>query len=220
MIMKYRSVLFDLDGTLLDTLKDIADSVNKALSSLGFPEHEVDAYKYFVGDGEDVLVLRALPEDHRDSMTSNNVLSLFHKLYGVHWGDNTRPFQGIPDLLDALTKVGIRMAVLSNKGQKSVDQTISAFLANWRFDVVLGALPSMPTKPDPTGALRIVTQMGLKTSDFLYLGDSGVDMKTAVAAAMYPVGALWGYRKADELLASGAKALAHKPEEILPLLNG
>jgi phosphoglycolate phosphatase len=217
--MKYRAVLFDLDGTLLDTLRDIADSVNKALSSLGFPEHEVDAYKYFVGDGEDVLALRALPEDYRDCNTVNKVLLLFHESYAIHWGDYTHPFPGIAAMLDTITNAGIRMAVCSNKGQEFVEATVSSLLSNWHFDVVLGAQPSIPTKPDPKGVLQIATQMDLKPADFLYLGDSGVDMKTAVAAGMYPVGVLWGYRKADELLTSGAKALVEKPADVLPLLN-
>lgn len=113
----------------------------------------------------------------------------------------------------------MRLAIFSNKGQGFVEVTVSTLLADCHFDVVLGAQPSIPTKPDPTGALIIAEQMGLKPTDFMYLGDSGVDMKTAVAASMYPIGALWGYRKADELLDAGAKALVDKPENILPLLN-
>jgi phosphoglycolate phosphatase len=217
---QYHAVLFDLDGTLLDTLRDIGDSVNGALSSLGFPEHKIDAYKYFVGDGEDVLVYRALPEDRRDRKTVDRVLALFHNLYAVHWGDNTHPFPGIPDMLRTLTGVGVRTAILSNKGQGFVEATVNAFLPEWHFDVVLGAQPSIPTKPDPKGAFQVSTQMGLAPSEFLYLGDSGVDMKTAVAAGMYPVGAIWGYRKVAELLDAGAKALVKKPEDVPPLLIG
>jgi len=215
--MKYKAALFDLDGTLLDTLRDIADCVNKAVSSLGFPEHEIEAYKYFVGDGEDVLVSRALPEDHRDRNTVDYVLAFFHDLYDTHWGDYTHPFPGIPEMLDAITKARIRMAICSNKGQKFVEATVTTLLANWHFDVVLGAQPDIPTKPDPQGVLQIVSQMNMKSADFLYLGDSGVDMKTATAAGMHPVGVLWGYRKAEELLAAGAKALVKKPADVLPL---
>jgi len=216
--MKYKATLFDLDGTLLDTLRDIAGSVNRALSSLGFPEHKVDAYKYFVGDGEDVLAFRALPEDYRDPATVNTVLKLFHEFYAIHWGDYTRPYPGIPEMLNAITDIGIRIAVCSNKGQRFVEATVSALLPKWHFDVVLGAQPSIPTKPNPKGVLQIAAQMNLKPTDFLYLGDSGVDMKTAVAAGMYPVGVLWGYRKAEELLASGAKVLVEKPSDVLPLI--
>ena len=219
MPMAYRALVFDLDGTLLNTLQDIADSVNSTLSSLGFPVHEVDAFKYFVGDGEDKLAFRSLPEDRRDAMTVKKVLVGFQEQYAVRWANNTRPYQGIPELLNALKEVGIRMAILSNKGQKFAEATVSRLLADWRFDVVLGAQPSLPAKPDPTGALRIAGQMGVVAAEFLYLGDSGVDMKTAVAAGMYPVGALWGYRKADELLAAGARTFAEKPMDVVPLLN-
>src|SRR5512139_3314449 len=153
--MKYKAALFDLDGTLLDTLRDIADSVNKALSSLGFPQHEVDAYKYFVGDGEDILAFRALPEDRRDPSTVNKVLKLFQESYAIHWGDYTSPFPGIPEMLDSMTDTGVRIAICSNKGQKFVETTVSALLPKWHFDVVLGAQPSVPTKPNPKGVLQI-----------------------------------------------------------------
>ena len=215
--MKYKAALFDLDGTLLDTLRDIADSVNKALSSLGFPEHDIDAYKYFVGDGEDILAFRALPEDRRDTSMVNKVLKLFQESYSIHWGDYTHPFPGIPEMLDSMTDAGVRMAICSNKGQRFVEATVSALLPKWHFDVVLGAQPSVPTKPNPKGVLHIAAQMKLKPIDFLYLGDSGVDMKTAVAAGMYPVGVLWGYRKAEELLPAGAIALVKKPADVLLL---
>jgi len=213
--MAVRALIFDLDGTLLDTIRDIADAVNKALSSLGFPEHEFDAYKYFVGDGEDKLAFRALPEGHRDPPTVNAVLAGFRETYSKHWGDNTRPFPGIPELLDSFTHKALRMAILSNKGQQFAEATVSALLGRWHFKVVLGAQPSIPAKPDPAGALKIAKETGIAPADFIYLGDSGVDMKTAVAAGMYPIGALWGYRKGDELLAAGAKALIKKPTELL-----
>ena len=208
-----------MDGTLLDTLRDIAETVNSGLGQLGFPKHEIDAYRYFVGDGENMLAFRALPESHREPATVSKLLSLFHRNYAVRWADNTRPFPGIPELLDFLVEKRIRTAILSNKRQGFVEDMATRLLARWSFEVALGADPSIPTKPDPAGALKIVKQMGLKTSDFLYLGDSGVDMKTAVAAGMYPVGALWGYRDEDELLASGAKALVKEPLFLLPLLE-
>jgi len=218
--MTIRAVIFDLDGTLLDTIQDIADAVNKTLASLGFPEHEVKAYKYFVGDGEDKLAFRALPEGRRDQATVSAVLAGFRKICARHWGDKTSRFPGIPELLDSVTRMGLKMAVLSNKSQPFTKDTVTAFLAAWRFEVVLGAQPSVPAKPDPAGALNIASLIGLAPTDFLYLGDSGVDMKTAVAAGMYPVGALWGYRTADELLTAGAKALIEAPAGLLGLLHG
>jgi phosphoglycolate phosphatase len=217
--MAYSALLFDLDGTLLDTLQDIADSVNSVLTYFGFPQHELDAYKYFVGDGVEMLAIRALPEDHRDQMTVDKVVARIDDVYSLRWANNTHPFQGIPELLDALTNIGIRMAILSNKGQSFAELTVSTFLPEWHFDLVIGAQPSIPRKPDPTAALQITRQMRLIPTEFLYIGDSAVDMKTAVAANMYPIGALWGYRTADELLAGGAKALVEKPTQVLSLLN-
>ncbi len=217
--MAYRALLFDLDGTLLDTLQDIADSVNSALAYFGFPQHELDAYRYFVGDGVEMLAIRALPEDRRDQMTVGKVVARIDEAYSLRWANNTRPFQGIPELLDALTNIGIRMAILSNKGQSFAELTVSTLLPDWHFDLVVGAQPSIPRKPDPTAALQIARQMSLIPTEFLYLGDSAVDMKTAVAANMYPIGALWGYRTANELLTGGARALVEKPTHVLSLLN-
>ena len=216
--MTYRAVLFDLDGTLLDTLQDIADSVNKALSHLGFPQHELEAYKYFVGEGREVLAIRALPEHHRDASTVGKLAACMDEEYSKHWADNTYPYQGIPDLLDALTISDIKMAILSNKPHNFTEMMVSKLLWRWHFEIVVGALPSVPKKPDPTAALQIARRLGIQPSEFLYLGDSGIDMKTATGADMYPVGALWGFRSADELLASGAKTLVEHPSDLLHLL--
>lgn len=216
--MKYRAVLFDMDGTLLDTLRDIGETVNSGLSQFGFLKHEIDEYRYFVGDGESMLASRALPPSHRDPETVSKLLSFFHENYALRWADNTGPFPGITELLDFLVEKGIRMAILSNKRQKFVEDMASRLLSRWSFEVALGADPSIPTKPDPAGALRIAERMTLKAADFLYLGDSGVDMKTAAAAGMYPVGALWGYRDKDELVSSGAEALIEEPSMLRALL--
>ncbi len=217
--MALHAVLFDLDGTLLDTLRDIADSANSALAHFGFPEHEISAYRYFVGDGVDMLAARALPKESRDQTTVAKVVARIDQEYGTRWANNTHPFEGIPELLNALMKSGTRLAILSNKGQDFAELTVSKFLSGRQFDVILGAQPAIPKKPDPTGALQIATRMSLSPSVFLYLGDSGVDMKTAAAAGMFPVGALWGFRTADELLAGGARALARKPADVVDLLS-
>jgi len=216
--MSHAAVLFDLDGTLLDTLEDIADSTNQVLASFGFPTHPTASYKLFVGDGEDMLATRALPEGHRDAATVSRTVVLFHEVYSKRWANRTRPFPGIPLLLDSLVQDGIRLAILSNKAQRFAEAAVSRLLGRWSFEVVLGAQPSLPVKPSPEGALRIARQMGFPAERFLYLGDSGVDMKTAVSAGMYPVGALWGYRSRDELKAAGALALVAAPEEALTLV--
>ncbi len=216
--MKYQAVIFDLDGTLLDTLQDIADSVNVALSHFGFPVHEVEAYKNFVGEGRDVLAFRALPDNHRNATAVTQLVEGINEEYSKRWANNTVPYQGIPDLLDELTIRNIKMAVLSNKAHDSTEMMVSEMLSQWHFEAVVGASPLVPNKPDPTTALQIVKQLRIHPAEFLYLGDSDIDMKTAVGAGIYPVGALWGFRSGEELLASGAKALIEHPGDLLPLL--
>jgi phosphoglycolate phosphatase len=217
--MTYGAVLFDLDGTLVDTLQDLADSANYVLASSGFPQHEVQVYRYFVGGGVRALASMALPEDARDRQTVDIVASKIEEAYSRRWAEHTLPYPGIPELLDALTDLGIRMAVLSNKPQRSAELTVSRLLPRWHFDIVEGERPGVPLKPDPFAALQIARLMKMEPGEFLYLGDSAIDMRTAVAAVMYPVGALWGFRTAQELLTGGAKALIQRPVDLLPLLG-
>jgi phosphoglycolate phosphatase len=216
--MRCRAVLFDLDGTLLDTLKDIANSVNKALLHLGFPRHELEAYKHFVGDGREILAIRTLPEHHRDPATVIKLAASINEEYLKHWGDSTCCYQGIPELLNALTIGNIKMAILSNKPHSFTEIMVPRLLSRWHFEIVVGALSSVPKKPDPTAALQISQRLDIPPSEFIYLGDSDIDMKTATAANMYPIGALWGYRTAEELLAGGAQKLIDHPTDLLRLL--
>jgi phosphoglycolate phosphatase len=216
--MKFNAVLFDLDGTLLDTLEDLADSMNNVLNRFGFPGHAVEAYKYFVGDGMENLARRALPENHRDEATVARCVAAMREEYGTRWAEKTHPYQGIPELLDALTARGIKMAVLSNKPDDFTKVIVTRLLPHWRFELVVGARPSMPKKPDPAAAVELAERLGIPPRGFLYLGDTNTDMQTAGAAGMYPVGVLWGFRTADELTASGAKVLIEHPTDLLELL--
>ena len=217
--MTYRAVLFDLDGTLLDTLEDLANSMNTVLRESGFPVHELEAYKYFVGDGMDNLVRRALPElDRQHEPTVMVCLESMRREYKKRQRETTRPYDGVPQLLDALVRRGTRMAILSNKPHESTKEMVADLLSPWTFDVVLGAQPGKPRKPDPTGAMEIVATMAIPCEGFLYLGDTNTDMLTANAAGMFAVGALWGFRKADELLSHGARALVERPVDLLQLL--
>lgn len=216
--MKFKAVLFDLDGTLLDTLEDIADSVNTVLDRNGLPGHMLEAYRYFIGDGVEDLASRALPENRRTGVMVARVVAAFREEYGQRWADKTGPYEGIPELLNALTARGTKMAILSNKPDNFTRLMVSRLLEKWRFEPVIGAKPSMPKKPDPTGAAEIAGRLGVLPGEFLYLGDGDADMKTAIAAGMYPVGALWGFRTAGELLASGAKTLVRHPMDLIDLL--
>jgi phosphoglycolate phosphatase len=216
--MRYRAVLFDLDGTLLDTLEDIADSVNCVLDRIGFRPHSLEVYKRFIGDGVQELASRALPEGKRDPATVGEVVAAIRAEYNQRWANKTRPYEGIPELLDALADRGIKTAVWSNKPDDITKLTVSRLLPRWQFEVVVGALSAIPKKPDPTGATEIAKRLNIPPGEFLYLGDGDTDMKAASAAGMCPVGALWGFRTRDELLASGAKRLIRHPMDLIKLL--
>lgn len=216
--MKFKAIVFDLDGTLLDTLDDLADSVNAVLLASGFPTHDREAYKYFVGDGIRNLIIRALPEDSRDNPVIEAALAAMHLEYGKRWVNRSKPYEGIPQLLDSLTERGIKMTILSNKADKFTQTIVKNLLPQWKFEAVFGESPTTPKKPDPAGALNIARLLGIPAGEFLYLGDTNVDMRTAVLAGMYPVGAMWGFRKADELAGGGARILIPKPEALLDLL--
>jgi phosphoglycolate phosphatase len=217
--MARTAICFDLDGTLLDTLDDLADSMNAVLAALGCPAHPLDAYRYFVGDGVENLVRRALPEAARgNEALVREAVPLMRGEYGKRWKAKTRLYDGIPELLDALVAGGVRMAILSNKPHPAVLDVAGHFLQRWRFDAVLGARLETPIKPDPGAALEVARQLGVAPSGFLYIGDTDTDMVTALRAGMYAVGALWGFRTEAELRASGAMALASHPREVMELL--
>ena len=217
--MTHTAVLFDLDGTLLDTLEDLGDSMNAALAAHGFPVHGMDAYRYFVGDGVENLVRRALPESARtDEAIVRSCVPLMRSEYARRWKDKTRLYDGIAEMLDGLHSRGVRLAILSNKPHPAVLEIVEHFFSSWPFDAAVGARTGVPMKPDAGAALQVARDMKIPPADFLYLGDTNTDMITAVAAGMLAVGALWGFRTEEELRASGAHALAAHPREVLELL--
>ncbi len=216
--MKYKAVLFDLDGTLLDTLQDIAGSTNRALQQLGFPQHEVATYKYFIGDGREALAFNALPGRHRDATTVRKLVELINTEYSRCWPEHTVPFHGIAALLDTLTTRNYKIAILTNKEHGITQQMVSVSLSRWHFDRVVGASPHLPKKPDPTAALQIARQLDILPAEIVFLGDSDIDIKTAKGAGMYPAGAVWGFRTRDELAAAGAEALLEHPSDMLRFL--
>lgn len=217
--MFYQAVIFDLDGTLLDTLEDLGDAVNRVLSARRLPVHPIDAYRFFVGDGVAKLIERALPEDKRDAETVRSCLEAFRADYDRHWNVKTRPYNGVGALLDELTARPLKRAILSNKPHEFTELCVREFLPKWSFDAVIGQREGVPMKPDPAGALEITHTLGIPPAAFLYLGDTAVDIKTAIAAGMTPVGALWGFRPEEELRESGAKILIEQPLEVLGLLE-
>jgi phosphoglycolate phosphatase len=212
-------VIFDLDGTLLDTLEDLADSVNAVLAEQGFPVHPVESYRYFVGDGAAVLISRVLPEAHRDAAIQKTCLRRFREEYALRWKNKTLPYDGVLLMLAKMQKLGMKLAVLSNKPHDATEQCVRELLPGIRFDAVVGQVDGKPRKPDPAGALAIAQQLGVLPQEVLYLGDTATDMKTAVSAGMYPVGVLWGFRSAGELETNGARTLIARPEDAVELLN-
>ncbi len=217
-VLKFRAVLFDLDGTLLDTLEDLADSMNASLKRFSFSPLPVEMYRYLVGEGLVNLVLRALPEGHRDEETLNMVIAAQLEEYGCHWANKTRMYDGVPDLLDGLTERQLPICILSNKPDDLTNAVVAKFLSGWSFAVVRGQRERIPMKPDPAGANQIAFKLGVPAGEFLYVGDSKTDMQTANAAGMFSLGALWGYRTRNELITAGAKALAERPLDVLHLV--
>lgn len=213
--MDYKSVIFDLDGTLLDTIDDLADSMNCVLNRLNYPQHPNEAYKYFVGDGMKTLAMRVLPENAR---TEENIKKCYDGMveeYDGRWADKTKPYDGIYDLLDGLKRRGVSFSVLSNKPDQFTQVVVKKFFKNYEFAFVIGESADIPKKPDTKGVLFISQNLNLAPSQFLYVGDTSTDMKTAVTAKMHAVGALWGFRTKEELVASGAQTLISRPCELL-----
>ena len=216
--MSFKAVIFDLDGTLLDTLADLADSANRVLAAHRLPVHPVDAYRYFVGDGLETLVERILPEEKRTPETISLVASDFKEDYRLNWKVKSRIYPGIEEMLNGLQQAGLTLSVLSNKPHEFTRVCVQQLLPAWNFDPLLGARADVPKKPDPAGAVEIAARLQLDPAEILYLGDTATDMKTATAAGMYPVGALWGFRTAAELTESGAARLISRPQQFLELI--
>ncbi len=216
--MTFKAVIFDLDGTLLNTLEDIADAANRVLQKQGFPVHDSAAFRHFVGDGVRALITRILPEEKRHPATIHAFVNEFRRIYSRHWDQKTKPYEGIADLLNQLTRKRIALAVLSNKPDDFTKKCVNKFFSQRHFEVVMGDQKDVQRKPDPQGALKISDALNLPPEQILYLGDSDVDMKTALSAGMFPVGALWGYRSMNELIENGAQKVISHPAELLTLL--
>ena len=211
---RFELCIFDLDGTLVNSLRDLADSTNYALAKLGFPTYEVERYRYFVGKGVPKLIENVLPDDKKaDRKIRLEMRKFFDEYYNVHYVDYTRPYEGIKELLKELKKKNIKIAVLSNKPDDFVRKIVTALFGD-EFDMVLGQRDGLPRKPDPSGVFEICSKFSVKPENCIYFGDSGVDMQTATNSKTYPVGVLWGFRTKDELEENGAKTLIDSPLEI------
>lgn len=213
--MNFDAALFDMDGTLLDTLEDIADATNGALREMGFPEKPLPEYRYAVGDGMEMLIRRVLPDAAGGEGTVRLCLVRMRELYRDGWAAKTRPYAGVPEMLSGLAERGVRLALLSNKPDEFASQMVRHFFPDAAFEVAFGARGGVPRKPDPTAALEIAGALGLPAERIFYLGDTATDMDTALAAGMFPAGALWGFRPEAELRGAGARALLAHPSEVI-----
>lgn len=207
----FTTVIFDLDGTLVNSVADLADATNIALETLGFPTHEQDKFRYFVGDGVIELFRRALPEGEKTEENIAKMKRLFDEYYSTHFDNKTRPYEGIPEVVRELKTMGLKIAVASNKPDEFTRKIVNSFFPN-EFDMTAGKRDGVEKKPAPDIVLKIMEQLG---NEAIMVGDTNVDIRTAKAAGIASVGCLWGFRDRAELTAAGADFIAEKPADIV-----
>jgi len=215
MKVKYRGVIFDLDGTLVDTIEDIAVSMNRALKLRGFPEIPAEAYKEKVGSGVRNIAFLSLPADARDEETVIQVAADSARFYAEIPMAFSRPYPGIPELISELGRKKIKMAVLSNKPDPVTQKVMAGLFPPGAFICVQGEISGKPRKPDPSSVWEMLVGMDLAPSDVIFAGDSDTDMKTAISAGCFPLGVSWGYRSRETILEAGARRIIEAPEELL-----
>lgn len=214
--MKFTSAIFDLDGTLLDTLEDLADSVNKLLIENKFPSHPIDSYRYFVGDGIRNLLIRALPKNENpDNEKIQSLLNDLDSIYQNHWMDKTHPYDGISSVLHLLNIKGVSLSVLSNKPDIFTQKMVRHFFPEITFDIIFGARNGIPRKPDPFAVHEIITITGMVPAHCVFVGDSNVDIQTGKNARLTTIGAGWGFRGKDELRKAEADFIIENPNDLL-----
>ncbi len=217
--MKHLAI-FDLDGTLLNTIADLGAATNYALQANGYPQHNLEAYPMMVGNGVLRLIARALPQEHNDDATVDRMMEDFRPYYDAHLWDLTRPYQGVADMLRRLQQEGVAIAVASNKYEAAVVRLIEHFFPEINFVAVCGSLDGVPGKPDPSIVFRILSQHPTAKDDVIYIGDSAVDMETARRAGVESVGVTWGFRPESELAAAYANHIITDIADLLPLVKG
>ncbi|MGJ0366325.1 HAD family hydrolase [Aliarcobacter cryaerophilus] len=212
-----KTVIFDLDGTLLDSIEDIASSMNKVLESLQLPTHKIEDYKHFVGGGVDILVENALSNQSKE--IKDEVIKRFKIEYDGKLHSKTLPYDGIYELLDELKKLDINLAVLSNKPHEFTVSYVNHFFKNYNFKEIHGQKKDVPKKPDPKAALNIVKCLDSSCENTYFIGDTKIDMQTAKSANMTAIGVLWGFRDEKELRDFGADFIVSNPLEILKIIK-
>ena len=218
--MRYRAAIFDLDGTLVDSLEDIANASNEVLDEMGFATHPISDYRYFVGDGVSKLFQRILPAEGVSDELMAECLRRYDEAYGRIWNQHTRLYEGVVEMIAELRELGVTLAVLSNKPQHFTEKVVAQFFVSGEFAVVAGQRAGIARKPDPAGAHAILETLQISAADCVFLGDTAVDMLTACGAGIVAVGALWGFRTRDELQANGALHLIDHPREFTAIVKG
>lgn len=216
--MAKRLVIFDLDGTLLDTIGDLAEACNRVMADHGYPPHRRDEYRYMVGNGINKLIERALPPEVRTEAHALSLRAEFVAYYQAHIDRYTRPYPGIEALLEELEKRNIRIAVASNKYQRGTEALVARYFPGRHFAAVFGQRENIPVKPDPQIVRDVLAATGICREETLYIGDSGVDMQTASRAGVVSVGVAWGFRPQEELKEQGADFIARRAEDILEIV--
>lgn len=212
--------IFDLDGTLLNTIRDLGEAVNYALDRNGFHTHSIASYPFFVGNGVKRLIERALPEDERKKSTVvKKMLADFKEYYNEHNTILTKPYDGIPELLQELQAQGVQLAVASNKYQQATDKIINHFFPDIDFVAVQGQTDDIPVKPDPSIIFMILAKARIAKQDTLLVGDSGIDMETARRACVDSVGVTWGFRPVKEIVEYHANVIINRPLDLLPIVQ-
>jgi phosphoglycolate phosphatase len=215
--MKFDAAIFDLDGTLLDTLTDLCNSANHALQSVARPTYERDAYRTLVGQGVDNLFIDALGPDHQH--LHSQAVAAFHDHYADHRFDTTAPYPGINHLLASLQSAEVKLGVLSNKPHLATVDVIHRYFPDLTWSVVRGHKAGTAPKPAPDSALEVIAEMGIEAHHCAYVGDTKVDMLTGKAAGMYTVGVSWGFRSVKELMDNGADAVVDSADELTKLIT-
>ena len=211
-------VIFDLDGTLLNTIEDLGNAANYALSLNGYPTHSLASYPFFVGNGVRNLIRKALPEENRNDTTIDSLLKDFKEYYDDHNVDSTKPYDGIMELLKQLQEQGVKLAVASNKYQKATEKIVSQLFPDIKFVSVQGQQDGVNVKPDPSIVFNILGVALVPKAEVLYVGDSGVDMETARRACVDSVGVTWGFRSEKELNEYHADRIVHRASDIFDIV--